>query len=76
MVRLFLPDGSDVAHALLSRGLVQRSNLLEGEEESAQFYPRKRGPGKAKINKSSSRSITETRLVHTSGEMHTAECRP
>jgi len=62
-VELFLPDGSDIAHTLLTRGLVQKSpTQLEGEEGSPQFYPRKRGPGKAKPIKSK-RSITETRLV-------------
>lgn len=63
MVKLFLPDGSDVAHTLLTRGLVQKSpTLLEGEEESPKFYPRKGGPCKPKPIKSR-RSITETRLV-------------
>jgi len=75
VVRLFLPDGSDVAHTLLSRGLVQKSILLEGEEESPQFYPRKRGPGKAKpIN--SSRSITETRAHAQKISSREAECVP
>ena len=63
MVKLFLPDGSDVAHTLLTKGLVQKSPLqLEGEEEPPQFYPKKRGSSKPKPVKSK-RSITETRLV-------------
>lgn len=63
MVKLFLPDGSDVAQTLLTRGLVQKSPTQpEGEDESPQFHPRKRGPGKPKPIKSK-RSITETRLV-------------
>lgn len=65
---MFLPDGSDVAHTLLTRGLVQKSpTLLEGEEESPQFYPRKGGPCKPKPIKSR-RSITETRLVPAARE--------
>lgn len=65
---MFLPDGSDVAHTLLTRGLVQKSpTLLEGEEESPKFYPRKGGPCKPKPIKSR-RSITETRLVPAARE--------
>lgn len=65
---MFLPDGSDVAHTLLTRGLVQKSpTLLEGEEESSKFYPRKGGPCKPKPIKSR-RSITETRLVPAARE--------
>lgn len=68
MVKLFLPDGSDVAQTLLTRGLVQKSpTQLEGQEESPQFYPGKRGPGKPNSIKSK-RSITETRLVAASRE--------
>lgn len=62
VVTLCLPDGSDVAHTLLSRGLVKKSALSEAEE-SPQFYPRKvKGPGKSKRVK----SITEMRLVTNS----------
>lgn len=62
VVKLCLPDGSDVAQTLLNRGLVQ-TTLPEGEEAvSPQFYPRKRGPGKSKPIVSK-RSITETRLA-------------
>lgn len=62
MVNLSLPDGSDVAQSLLSRGLVQRSPAPGDEEQSSQFHPRKPGPRKAKpfISK---RSVTETRSV-------------
>ena len=74
MVKLFLPDGSDVAQTLLTRGLVQKSpTQLEEEEESPQFYPRKRGPGKPKPVKSK-RSITETRSVAVSREKDFIRC--
>ena len=66
MVNLFLPDGSDVAQTLLTRGLVQKSPTQpEGEEEPPQFYPGRRGPGKPKSIQPK-RSITETRLVAAS----------
>lgn len=65
---MFLPDGSDVAQTLLTRGLVQKSSTqLEGEQDSPQFYPSKRGPGKPKPIKSK-RSITETRCIIASRE--------
>ena len=68
VVKLFLPDGSDVAQNLLTRGLVKKSpTQCEGEEEPPQFYPGKRGPGKPKSIKSK-RSITETRLEAASRE--------
>ena len=61
MVNLFLPDGLDVAHSLLSRGLVQKSNFAGGEEDSSHSFPRKqRGPRNTKPK----RSVTETRSVH------------
>lgn len=58
VVNLFLPDGLDVAHSLLSRGLVQKSNFAGGEEDSSHSFPRKqRGPRNTKPK----RSVTETR---------------
>jgi len=74
VVKLFLPDGSDVAQTLLTRGLVQKSSTqLEGEQDSPQFYPSKRGPGKPKPIKSK-RSITETRAHAQMISSREAEC--
>ncbi|XP_067050162.1 tudor domain-containing protein 1-like isoform X2 [Acropora muricata] len=58
LTKLFLPDGSDVTHALLNQGLVQKTNLTDGDKDKSHSYPKKRrGAGKAKTK----RSVTETR---------------